>query len=681
MILKQAKSLRWIFLRSQILVSVVVMSLVTAALTILLLALANYIDERRVVELARSIESQALIAKSPRHLQLAITQIVNSRQARGIAIFTKGGQVVVAANSTLSKDNQKGWLVADAKVRQQVSMALAKGVFGLHTISSANRRVTIFPLAPAISAGKNRPGADSNWATPAWHKSITIPQLSSTTLWQRIPRIFNLDHSHDFTLPADQYAGAVVIETSRNWITSLLLQSILVIAVLMAASILIVLLFLSGVLKKNVLLPVNRYTKVIQARRAGNEKARVPVSNIIEFDELAWQWNSLLDFRQVAQGQNMVLSTLLEHVPVGIDVTDTDGNIEYANPSFQQMTGYLLAEVIGKSPEKFLASKRVDHTVLGDSLVAFTKGESWTGEVTYRRKNGTDLVCNTTFVPIFGRDDKFERMISLRHDISDLKEDERALIAARVKAETADKAKSEFLTNMSHELRTPLNAIIGFSEMMALETLGPIDNREYVEFSRLIETSSRTLLSTINLILDMSRLDAHRLQLNQTDFCVSEMLDKLIESKIAGANAFGITIKRDLTCKNDICTDQRMLHKILGFLICNAVRYNSEGGEVLVCVRDKRDKVIVSIKDNGIGISAEDLPKVTEPFFRVDGALARASDGAGLGLTLTKKFTREQNIGFEITSTLGEGTTVTLTFPISRVQSLPTEENPQALSA
>ncbi len=648
------------------------MGIITAVLSVLLLSLANYFDQRRILDLAYSIESRALIAKNPRYLQHAITQIVYAQQAQGIVIYSARNNKIIAANSVPRPDRKNKWLIADKTIANQARQSLSSGVFGIHLLNTPTRRLSILPLGPPIRESNSNIVLGTKWPTPDWHKIVPTPQLSPNALWRRALTAFNPSLEHKFSLSQNQYTGAIVIETSRDWITSLVLKTILVISGLMAISILIVLLVLSRVLRKNVLNPVRRYTRVITARRAGDYQARVPLANITEFDKLAYQWNSLLDFRDVAQGQNLVLSTLLEHVPVGIDVTDREGNIEYANPSFLKMAGYSLAEVIGKSPDSLLTSKKVLHADIGDSLVAITNGETWTGEIVYGRKNGADLVCSTTFVPIFNRDNKIERLISVRLDITDLKKHEKSLIRSKIKAETADKAKSEFLTNMSHELRTPLNAIIGFSELMAEERLGPIENNDYIEFSRLIETSSRTLLSSINLVLDMSRLDAHRLQLNETRFCVSGLLRKLVKSKSGDAQMLDIKIKGDLQSKSKILTDQRMLHQIFGYLISNAVRFNDEGGEVLVSSKEVGKKVVVTIKDNGIGISKQDLPKVTDPFFRVDSSLDRMKDGAGLGLTLAKKFAREQNIGFDITSTLGKGTTVTLSFPIAKTRSTST---------
>ena len=664
---KTAKSIRSIFLHSQIIVSLTVLGIITAILTVLLLSLANYLDHRRIVELSQSIETQTRIAKNTQHLQHAITQIVHDNQATGIIIYGQNGDKIIAANSLPPSAGGNAWFLADKEVRKLVKNSLSTGVFGVQFTNAQQRRVSILPLAPPIVEDHgNNVILGTKWPTPLWHKNVKEPRLSLSELWHRTYTVFDPRHQHNFAIPANQYAGAIVTETNRDWITSLVIRGVIVMACLMALGIIIVVLVLSRVLHTSVLRPIRQCINVIAARRTGDLNARVPVANIIELDELAGQWNSLLDFRDVARGQNMVLSTLLEHVPVGIDVTDTESNIEYANPSFLKMTGYSLAEVIGKTPAVLLKSDKADPKILDESLAAITRGETWIGEMTYSCKDKSELICNTTLVPIFGRDNQIERLISVRLDITKLKQDQQTLITAKTNAETADKAKSEFLTNMSHELRTPLNAIIGFSELMAEQKLGPLGSTDYVEFSKLIETSSRTLLTSINLILDLSRFDAQRQQVNKTTFCLSELLNKLIESKTETARENGVELKRDLHCDHQICSDQRMLHQTLNSLICNAIRYNHEGGEVMVTVSEADGKVTVSIADTGIGISKEHLPQVTDPFFRVNSALDRMKDGAGLGLTLVKKFANEMGIDFNIASKLGKGTTATLTFPVAQ---------------
>lgn len=664
-----SKSIKSIFLRSQVLVSIAVLGIVTSILAVLLLALSNFADHRHIVELGRSLENYARLASQPEFLQHALIQQTSGSQAINIAIISKNkNTIIAAASNTTSTDNrQRQWLVSDPNVRQLVAQKLAKGEFGIHFNTANGRRIAILPLAPEFkTTGNNNVILGTKWPTPAWHSKLEIPKLSLTSFRKRIEGIFLPHHHHTILLNPDQYAGAIVIEASRDWIADLLTKALLFIAALMTLSITVFSLGLTRAVRKNILRPIDCYLKVFAARKSGDHDARVPLSNITEFDELAKQWNSLLEFRDVAQGQNMVLSTLLEHVPVGIDVTDSESLVEYANPSFLEMTGYTLAEVIGKAPEKLLASYKMDHDKLGDALVAITNGQTWTGEVIYTRKDGSDLVCATTFVPVFDRKGKIDRIITVRLDITRLKDDEKKLIAAKIKAEMADRSKSEFLANMSHELRTPLNAMIGFSEMMAAQKLGPLGNDQYVEFAGLIEKSSRNLLTSINLILDMSRLESGQVKFDKTTFCASELTHKIIDSKEDNAREMGVSLHRHLSCKHDIYTDERILRQVIGNLLCNAIRYNKEGGKVDVTITDENDHVTITIRDTGKGIAHENLSRITEPFFRVDNGLAREKDGTGLGLSLVKQYTDELGIDFRITSQLGKGTVVFLKLPVAK---------------
>jgi len=667
MIKKTAKSIRSILLRSQIAASLIVMGVVTTILTVLLLSFANYMDHQRIVALSQSIETQTRIAKTSRHLQHAITQIVHAKNVNSVIIYSKTADKVIAANSLPSDDGKKKWFLAKKQVRNLAKNSLSEGHFGINLMKIGQSYVSIFPLAPPIrEINTKNVIIGTKWPTPEWHNAVKGQLRSTGSLWHQLKEILSPEKPYDFYYPRNQYAGAIVIETGQNWISSVIVQGAGIIALLMALSIIAVVVMLSRVLHINVLSPLQKFIEIIAARRTGDINARVPRSKIAEFDELASQWNSLLDYRDVAQGQNMVLSTLLEHVPVGIDVTDAHSNIEYANPSFLKMTGYTLAEVIGQTPDKLLTTQKSNPESLGNSLVAITNGQSWTGEMVYSRKDGSDLICNTTLVPIYGRNNQLERLISVRLDITDLKNDQKSLISAKINAEKADKAKSEFLSNMSHELRTPLNAIIGFSELMAEQKLGPMGSKDYVEFSKLIEASSRTLLSSINLILDLSRFDAERVQYNESVFNPCEMLQKIIESKKDEARSYGIEINQNLDCTCLVNTDQRMLQQSLNSLLCNAIRYNREGGKVNVSVTEKDNEAAITIADTGIGISKDNLPKVTEPFFRVNNDFDRMKDGAGLGLTLAKKFADEMAIEFTIDSELDKGTTVTMVFPTAR---------------
>jgi len=662
--LKKATSLKTLFMRKQISIFIGVIFVTGIILTTLLSTFAQFIDEKRLLLLAQSIESQAHIAKSPLHLQHAINRLVFANRAKGIYVFSKDNQII-AASGGITPGSKHHWVLSDTHERKMIAKKIRKGLFGLDFQTDDNNRITILPLSPILNTGFNNSiHINAKWPTPEWHKIADIPEMSPILMLNTLLAKLQGQYSKNFQLPQSQFSGAIVIESSYDWITSLLVRTTFLIAVLMIAGVLIVSLTLSRTLKRYILDNITPFSDVINARKDGNLEVRIKKTNVQEFDELATQWNSLLDYRQVAQSQSMVLSSLLEHVPVGIEVSDANSYIEYANPEFLKITGLSLVNVIGKTIDDVLKVSNPDSSVIGNALVALSNGESWSGEITTIRPDESEMHCNITVVPVYGEDNTIDRIVTLYHDITDIKDNENELVSARVSAELADKAKSEFIANMSHELRTPLNAIIGFSEMMAAEKMGPLGNKDYVEFSTLIENSSRSLLLTINTILELSRLDADVHKLDQQAIYPSRVIDKVINTKIDKARALGVEITRNLKFGDLIHTDERLLRQSISYLICNAIRYNKpNGGTVDVSSSlNKNNQLVISIKDNGIGISQTDIEHIMSPFHRVDNALDRMNNGAGLGLTLVKKFSVAQGIDLTIDSQLGVGTTATLTF-------------------
>lgn len=253
----------------------------------------------------------------------------------------------------------------------------------------------------------------------------------------------------------------------------------------------------------------------------------------------------------------------------------------------------------------------------------------------------------------------------LRTALAKGREDESRLRIATDQAVMANRAKSEFLANMSHELRTPLNSIIGFSEMIMHERIGELGNAKYAEYAGDIHGSGSHLLQIINDILDLSKVEAGKLDLRKekvdvdhiTSACLSIVRERAREKEI------DIT-----TCIHPglppLLADELRVRQALINLVGNAIKFTPEGGSVIVEAAQTDDaQPYLKVMDNGIGIAAEDIEKAMEPFGQADGALNRRFDGSGLGLPLTKALVELHDGQFEIDSTEGVGTTVTLTFP------------------
>ncbi len=240
---------------------------------------------------------------------------------------------------------------------------------------------------------------------------------------------------------------------------------------------------------------------------------------------------------------------------------------------------------------------------------------------------------------------------------------------ARRRAEEANLAKSRFLASMSHELRTPLNAILGFSEVMSNEVLGPIENESYREYARDIHDSGQHLLNLINEILDLSRIEAGRYQLNPEPLHLADVVDECCHMTELKAHNKDIRVVQQFEERLPrLYADERSLRQIVLNLMSNAVKFTSTGGEIIVKVGwTKGGGQYVSVKDNGPGIPPDELPVVLSAFGQGSIAIKSAEQGTGLGLPIVIGLAKLHGGEFDLKSKLREGTEAVVTFPASRV--------------
>ncbi len=240
---------------------------------------------------------------------------------------------------------------------------------------------------------------------------------------------------------------------------------------------------------------------------------------------------------------------------------------------------------------------------------------------------------------------------------------------ARRRAEEANMAKSRFLASMSHELRTPLNAILGFSEVMANEILGPIRNDSYREYARDIHESGRHLLDLINEILDLSRIEAGRYQINEEPVGLSEVLDDCCHMLEIKTRSKEIAITRKFEADlPPVLADERSIRQVALNLLSNAVKFTPSGGEIVIKAGwTSGGGQYISIRDNGPGIAEEEIPIVLSAFGQGSIAIKSAEQGTGLGLPIVQAIMQMHGGRFELKSKLREGTEVIATFPASRV--------------
>lgn len=233
----------------------------------------------------------------------------------------------------------------------------------------------------------------------------------------------------------------------------------------------------------------------------------------------------------------------------------------------------------------------------------------------------------------------------------------------KARAEAANRSKSEFLANMSHELRTPLNAIIGFSEVMRSQMFGPIGSEKYAEYSHDIHKSGQFLLDVINDILDMSKIEAGRMQLECEDLLVGSALDEVM--RLVGPRAYEgkVTIDREVPPGFTLWADRRAFKQVLINLLSNAVKFTPEGGKITVSAAAAKGFMAISIRDTGIGIPPRDIEKLGRPFEQVENQLTKSKGGSGLGLAISRSFVELHGGSLIIKSAVGHGTEVIITFP------------------
>lgn len=238
------------------------------------------------------------------------------------------------------------------------------------------------------------------------------------------------------------------------------------------------------------------------------------------------------------------------------------------------------------------------------------------------------------------------------------------LMAERDRANAANLAKSQFLATMSHELRTPLNAVLGFSEMLREQVFGPLGSPNYLDYAQHIHSSGRHLLSLINDVLDMSKIEAGRYELDVGEVDLAQVVNEILTMTAGRAADGGVVMEYDIPSGLPaIQADARAIKQVLINLLGNAVKFTGRDGTVRISVRATADQMVIQVADTGIGITPQDIERVFEPFVQVQREHNAYHEGTGLGLSLAKAMVRLHHGDIAIASQPGEGTTVTVTLP------------------
>ena len=361
-----------------------------------------------------------------------------------------------------------------------------------------------------------------------------------------------------------------------------------------------------------------------------------------------------------------MLSAIIEATPNAVYIKDEDGKYLMINEKGAASVGLQVEDFIGKNDLEVFPKE------LGEKVMELDRSV-FSG----KPHNGLEVIDDEQVFYshkfVVEDDETGNRvMAGISTDISELKKVERELLEARSRAEEANRHKSTFLQNMSHELRTPLNAIIGFSSMLMGEdgtNNKKFDENNYREYAKLINSSGVHLLSIINDLLDLSKIEAGEQDFNEVDIDMNYVIESSILTLKSVANERNITFEEYLPSQNIILKgDERILRQLIYNLLSNAIKYSNPNGTVKIKMDLGTDgDLVIAIIDEGIGMSKADLETAMLPFRRVAQVKESNISGTGLGLPLADAFIKMFQGFLEIESDLGLGTTVILNFPKDRI--------------
>jgi PAS domain S-box-containing protein len=364
------------------------------------------------------------------------------------------------------------------------------------------------------------------------------------------------------------------------------------------------------------------------------------------------------------------LRAILDTVADGIITLDAKGLIHSFSAGAEAIFGYRIAEVIGKPLVELMAadSRKTVRDYLsalqGPGLASvFNDGREVNAVV---KQGGT--------VPLFltlgclQAPRSSAAFCAVVRDITQWKKTEAELRDAKELAEATSRQKSEFLARISHELRTPLNAIMGFSEVMRLQRFGKIENDKYLGYANDIHASGSHLLSLINDLLDLSKVEAGKLELNFTSVGLGDVADHVIRMLQEEATAARVVMRKAMPADlPHVVADLRSMRQILLNLVSNALKFTDPGGQIIISAQlTPAGELKLRVKDTGIGMNEEQVRDALEPFRRVTTE-GRDTPGTGLGLPLTKALAEANRAQFSISSEPRKGTLVEITFPTTRV--------------
>jgi PAS domain S-box-containing protein len=366
---------------------------------------------------------------------------------------------------------------------------------------------------------------------------------------------------------------------------------------------------------------------------------------------------------RAAQEQLRRLSRAVQQSASTILITNTDGKIEYVNPSFTLTTGYTENEALGANP-RILKSGKMSSEFYQNMWETLASGNVWQGEIINKTKYDDLYWESATISPIKNNKGKTTHYVAVKDDITQRKKMEEDLVVARDQAVEANRLKGRILANISHDMRTPLGAILGYTEMLHGGVFGPL-NEEQLDKLQRITQSTNHLTEFVNNLLAQSELEAGELALQSQSISLKRLAQEIGSATEILARQKGLEFTWEISPKMPdlILGDQYWLRRILSNLISNAVKFTDEGNIQLSIDRVDDEFWTLKVSDTGQGIPLEEQAKIFEPF-QQGSREGHASGGSGLGLAIVKDVTELMGGRITLASTIDEGSTFTILLPL-----------------
>ncbi len=366
--------------------------------------------------------------------------------------------------------------------------------------------------------------------------------------------------------------------------------------------------------------------------------------------------------RLIEETKNL-LAHAVKSISEFVTITDKNNVILFVNEAFKKAYGYTEEELIGKSIE--IVVSRNNPPDLLNKILTDTINGGWSGELMDTRKDGTEFPVSVSSSVVKDEAGNPIALIGVSTDITEAIRSREELLIAKEKAEEASHLKSSFLANMSHELRTPMIGILGYSELLEEQAR----DSKLQNYAKTIRLSGKRLMDTLNLILDVSRIEAGKMELNITMVDVIGIIAEVCTLFETVAKKNSLFVKMETAFKAfELYLDETMFRQIINNLINNGLKYCNHGGVLVKVYRERKgfsEYAVIQVIDTGIGIAKENHGIIFDEFRQVSEGKGRSFEGTGLGLSITKKFVEKLKGEIAVESTLGQGSTFTVRFPIA----------------